>query len=334
MENKYYEMLEKQDGFYELNIYEFNDFIELLRPDNLIIQNLMTKLRYDENLEYIDTPMGRINIPFPVELDSNIIFRGHGDSNWNLTSTFDRSKQSYYFNNFIFKQRREFELLKNFQNSCDLTGVYLPSDSNELRQKQFSRFNNFFGSSSFDGVTMDWFNQDFFELAAFAQHYGVPTRLLDWSKNPFVACYFANSYALEQGYKLENMISIWVLNFEKMDSKLQKALKILDLPKGINQHISHQHGVLSYVELIPEILTLMLNDDGDEMESASLHEILKHFENDYRLLKINLGYEHITRLYKYCNAHNFNACNLFRGAHGAALHTKDLINYENFEFAE
>ncbi|MFO1127871.1 MAG: FRG domain-containing protein [Rhodospirillales bacterium] len=36
-------------------------------------------------------------------------------------------------------------------------------------------------------ITDDW------ELLAIAQHYGVPTRLLDWSRNPLVAAFFSLS---------------------------------------------------------------------------------------------------------------------------------------------
>lgn len=336
MHNKYYDRLEKKDGFYELNIDSFNDFIDLLRPDNLNINRIMTLLRYKTNPLLINfVKFDEVKITSPSILDNSLVYRGHGNSEWELKSTFDRQEfDNFFIKNFTYRHQAEFELLKNFQDSCDLAGVYLPSDGSEIRKKQLKHYNEFFGVEELTEVKMEWFNQEFFELAAFAQHYGVPTRLLDWSKNPFVACYFANSNALEQNYDLNKKITIWVLNYTDLDSTLKNVLKILDLPKGVNQHISHQQGVLTYTELNDELYSLILEDSKEKMLPTSLNKILEHYKNEFRLLKINLGFEHLTRLYQYCNAHNFNACHLFRGAYGAALHTKDIMNYEKFNFEE
>ncbi|MCF4810836.1 FRG domain-containing protein, partial [Acinetobacter baumannii] len=60
--------------------------------------------------------------------------------------------------------------------------------------------------------------------------------------------------------------------------------------------------------------------------------ILKYYESGYRLLKITLGYELIVELFNYCNIHNFNACHLFRGANGAAMHTTDLLNFDDYKY--
>lgn len=339
MHNKFYKKSKKKEGYYELDVDCFDEFINLLRPDTQIIDFLMTKLRLEnEDQEYNSEfdILKNVQVKEKLISDKNIIFRGHGDSIWDLKPTLFRGENNntYKFDNLFSEHDREYKLLKKFQDSCDLAGVQLPSDGNELRQKQFLKINQYFGRDYSSHSATDWFNDDFFELAAFAQHYGVETRLLDWSKNPFVACYFANSSALRKNYDSNKKISIWVLNYESFPDELDDSLKVLDLPKGINQHISHQQGVLTYIETNMAILVSMISDGGISFEPHSLSKLLEIFNFHHRLLKINLKFDHLPKLYRYCNAHNFNACHLFRGAYGAAIHTKDIINYEKFDFEE
>ena len=47
------------------------------------------------------------------------------------------------------------------------------------------------------------------EWLALMQHHGAPTRLLDFSKSPFIAAFFAFE---ECGYKADRHISIWAIN--------------------------------------------------------------------------------------------------------------------------
>src|SRR6476646_10491241 len=62
---------------------------------------------------------------------------------------------------------------------------------------------------------------DEWDTLFFMQHYGVPTRLLDWTENPFIAFYFAVTSALfkvqrrrgsEPSLTFSTDAAIWVLN--------------------------------------------------------------------------------------------------------------------------
>ncbi len=112
-------------------------------------------------------------------------FRGLSDKNYQLKNSFIR--------NCDCAPHLEYHILRNF--------------------RKYGRFNDSLTSMS------EW------RLVTIAQHYSLPTRLIDWTYSPFVAAHFA-TYQTEQ-YDKDG--AIWLVDFVKINKMLPNPLKqVLD----------------------------------------------------------------------------------------------------------
>lgn len=89
----------------------------------------------------------------------------------------------------------EFVTLKAFFDTAVRHGIRLPEDSFALRAEIEEWGVSFADDARLVGRA--WPPPELFSLIALAQHYGVPTRALDWSQSSYVAAYFAASSALQ-----------------------------------------------------------------------------------------------------------------------------------------
>lgn len=99
-------------------------------------------------------------------------------------------------------------------------------------------------------------DQNIWELLAVAQHYGLPTRLLDWSFSPYVALHFATSNT----DKFKENGAIWCLNIPKVHELL---------PKPYNEKLKSEESYVFTVDMLNDITqanTLLEFDNSKEGE--------------------------------------------------------------------
>lgn len=147
----------------------------------------------------------------------------------------------------------EYSLLRDFYKASNYNGLKVPK--NDAISKNY---NDAFPSELWHrGGTYKWLSDDIADLAALAQHYGVLTRLIDWSYDLYVALYFACMGAIKAREKAEfqegDTIVIWALNAHYIQF-LQPTTSRIPLnfvvpPYHDNPNLNAQKGVLSYWEV-------------------------------------------------------------------------------------
>lgn len=157
---------------------------------------------------------------------SNFIFRGHCDANFLLLPTTIRAdvanklgrfrRIGMQVNNQVMDDdfslaSAEFHILREFYRRADARGLHVPK-SDILRERLHQEYDTDTFLRWRDGD--DWLPVDMLESAALAQHYGVPTRLLDWTYDPFVAAFFAS----RSSDIVSDDICIWAMNTRLMGS--------------------------------------------------------------------------------------------------------------------
>jgi hypothetical protein len=140
------------------------------------------------------------------------LFRGCGDAGWTLTSSFDRQF------GFLPSDKRMAiwnALLREFREVCAEHGV-----AREILVEDKA-------------------------LLAFAQHHGLPTRLLDWSLSPYVAAFFAFRQALKSPHAT-GQVALWVLDTRSSAWSAEMGVELVAPVASGNFRLRNQSGRFTY----------------------------------------------------------------------------------------
>lgn len=310
--------------------------------------NLIESKRYKSGEEFLEDISYRGDMY--QKLKGGYVFRGLQSGSYELIPSVLRhkpqlkdtagnvveDKQNLPFNiteSEFVQMTKEFMALKSFFEICDKNSLRLPVVE-RFRRFPFSPLSIIY----FFLENKEWLPEDLHELAALAQHYGMETRLLDWTTSIETAIYFAVHKEPEwtkgeSSEKDSDYVAIWALH-PMANFGMDIALRIIRPPYFGNPNLAAQKGLFTFWNVSGLQLPINGNVDKGGMDvfqrltnRKPLDELIAEEyqkpENKDKVPNLTIMWKFLIPrkdrkvLYEYVNNKNINAASLFPGYEGA-----------------
>lgn len=245
------------------------------------------------------------------------IFRGQADAEWDLKArwvravdVFERygvlpipkSDRRFQGQGTFWGRNREYQerLLRLFRAGLDRSGLVIPAMSPRLGYHEENLISSGYSPS-----------QEVLPLLALAQHHGLPTMFLDWTRRAWVAAYFA---AAEAATKPEaaTHLATWALD-RPGNPNAVRDLYFYDAPGGTNPNLRAQAGLFTY------------HIDGEALSlEQHLVRVKASGEGEVpRIRRITLPRTEAQRLLRLLFDEGIDAASMFPGPDGVVLSMRE-----------
>lgn len=239
---------------------------------------------FEEEVSSLIAKRDEKNSETPLHI-SNYLFRGHPDCSWELDTTLERytedktSLKNYYRNIFAAKFQ-----IETFTNTLwDLKTP--PEFSKYMDEKTHLQFHDMPG----------------YEYLIYMRHHGFPSPLLDWTRSPYIASYFAFSKA-----KYVEAVSVYA--YQEYSGGGKSYTSRHPYVQALGPYVrSHERHFLQQ----SEYTICTVEDDGEYYYSSHEQFFRNNRDEQDLLIKFNIPITEKFKALKKLDSFNLNAFALF-----------------------
>jgi hypothetical protein len=255
------------------------------------------------------------------------VFRGQADSGWDLRPSAFRGPERLVchidtpWNGWDNQTQLaiEADTIARFVTEADQAGLGLPGDLNEIyKLLDEAHWSDVVFRRD---LVFEWPALAIWPTVALAQHFGIATRFLDWTRSASVACYFAAVDVVQENRTGE--LAVWAFSTVMPQSAAanqwfkRKRVVIATAPYASNPNLRAQEGLhIAPAIQNPEMSAPADRDDIGEF-LAEINEAVVH-EGRPALLKFVLPTSEAPNLLWQLAKDGVSAARLFPGYGGAA----------------
>ena len=185
----------------------------------------------------------------------DLAYRGQASHSWSLVPKAFRAGQlpegevdppSRRLARVVPQAKAEFWAVRKFIKAADAVGLRITEAGSHLLQEEPRRI---FKDNYWEHR---WPQAEILEVLALAQHYGVPTRLLDFTEDPLIAAYFAarSAWDPDTGQTVSGMrrthLAVWVIDLrfvralDRVDGRYPERVGEVRVPRSNNPYLHAQ----------------------------------------------------------------------------------------------